>query len=266
MESKVAARWRAAVDVLSLAVRRSVPGASLRGLGRDARLPVARARVDLGCAKPANAGRAGGVLQPPSRSAVRCAASGRRSARQAEPVPQLMAGPDRAWARPDPVGLQAGRPQRRRAGRSRWWTPTTTPRPPRIWPRTARPTACRRARRPTAASSRSTRTAPPARCPPATTAGPRRRASTSTRSRPRARPATSCWWRPTRPTPSDLATAENARRQGGRRGGHLQQLRRLGGLLGDVDRQRLQPSRASRSRSAPATLATAWSIRRRRST
>ena len=232
MEMTVAARSARRSAVLLFVARclRHVRQSRARSPGRESDappLPVHGPSVSLGCADARSA--LGGAV----------ASGGRCSPRQAG-RPRVHGRPDRPRARPDPVGLQAEPGSMPPAGRSRSSTPRTIPTRPRTSPRSVRRTACRRARRPTAASRRSTRTAPPARCRRATTAGPRRRASTSTRSRRPARPATSCWWRPARPTPRPGHGREQ-RGQGGRRGGHLQQLRRLGGLLGDLHRQRLQP-------------------------
>ena len=94
-----------------------------------------------------------------------------------------------------------------------------------------RHTVCRRARRPTAASGRSTRTAPSSPLPAATTAGPRRSASTSTPSRRPAPTATSCSSRRTRRN-TRTSTRRSGRRGGKRRARRdLEQLRRRRGLI-----------------------------------
>ena len=156
METKVAARWarRSAVllCVAGVSATFGVSGASaLPGIGRAGPAAHPRAHREPRLCQPPAVGR-GPVLRArdPARQAGRTSAHGR---------------PDRVG--PGPIqsaykltGLNAS--GRTVAIVDAYDDPNASRRPRHVY---RRPTACRRARRPTAASRRSTRTAPPARCP-----------------------------------------------------------------------------------------------------
>ena len=116
--------------------------------------PRLGSHVAFGCANPANHGRSSGVLGAARVSvggAVRCFSQALAHGRNEGP--QVMAGPTGLG----PSQIQsayklAGRPRAARRWRSS--TPTTTRTPSPTWRRTAPRTACRRARPPTAASSK----------------------------------------------------------------------------------------------------------------
>ncbi len=252
----------------------SPAGSSSRCSARPRWPPAASPRPPAaGAATPASAQH--GLLGPVLRRAAHRRRDGlQRAARHQQHRARPRDGRDPRHATPSGYGpsdlLSAYNlpGQRRQPARpSPSSTPTTTPTPPATWPSTAPSTACPPAPSPTAASSRSTRPAAPARC----RSGQRRLGRRGV-ARPGhglgdlPRTATSSWSRPTPPRTANLGAAVNeavdARRQV-----RLQQLRRLRvQLRPDATTPSTTTTPASPSPPAPATAATASSTRRPPST